>query len=340
MIAELKLRQNYLKDEVIQTIYFGGGTPSILSPKEIEELLSNAASIIGFNIEDCKEITLEANPDDLTTANLIAWKLLGVNRLSIGVQSFDDTLLTQLNRTHDAKSAIEGIERAMSVGIIKHSIDLIYGIQNQSHESLILSLKTAINLNPEHISAYALTVETGTALSSFIEKGKEKPIDEIIQAEHFEIVCKVLKEAGYIHYETSNFCKPDHQALHNTGYWKLKPYLGIGPSAHSFNTYTRQWNIANNAAYVKAIAQHIIPAEYEFITEKNRWNEFVMVTIRLQDGISKKQVLDGFNISKWDYLEKQIKKWEPKYYTFDKNTLRLTEEGRFLSDNLVLSIFL
>jgi oxygen-independent coproporphyrinogen-3 oxidase len=270
MSAELKLQKGYLRDRVLSTIYFGGGTPSLLRQPELEIIFEGIHSI--YSAVDRAEISLEANPDDLTKEKLAELRQLGINRLSIGVQSFDDAILKFLNRAHDSDEATRCIAAARSEGLNNISVDLIYAIPGQPQERWKKNIEKVLHLSPEHVSAYALTIEKKTAFGQQQKKGQLHPVSEEIAAEQFELLMDMMQAAGYEQYEISNFCRPGFHSRHNTSYWQQVPYLGIGPSAHSYDGESRQFNISNNSLYRKAIENNTVPCEREVLTRENRIN--------------------------------------------------------------------
>ena len=249
LMQEIEERKAYLNDEIVSTIYLGGGTPSLFSPNEIQAILDKVEK--GFNMSDQAEITLEANPDDLSVEYLTNLRKTSVNRLSIGVQSFYDDDLHYLNRVHNAADAIRAVERARQVGFDNLTLDLIYGIPTLTTDKWMSNIKQFLELEVPHLSAYALTVETKTALSSFIAKGKMKPVDDAQASDHFDMLLSAMEQNDFVHYEISNFARQGHYSRHNSLYWSGGNYLGLGPSAHSYNGYTRQWNISNLSQYLR-----------------------------------------------------------------------------------------
>ena len=278
---ELALQKDYLGEE-INTIYLGGGTPSILNRGELDTLFSVIRT--HFTLAPHAEITLEANPDDLTKEKLEEIRAIGINRLSIGIQSFDDNLLKYLNRVHDANGARRCLKYVREAGFNNISIDLIYAIPGQSQKIWKATLQEALHFLPEHISSYGLTIEERTVFGNWSKRGKLHPMDEENSAQQFEMMADMLLQAGYGHYEISNFCKPGFHSRHNSSYWKQSRYLGIGPSAHSYNGESRQFNIRNNASYVRSINKGIVPFEREMLTRENKINEYILTTLRTEWG--------------------------------------------------------
>ncbi|HAJ82714.1 MAG TPA: coproporphyrinogen III oxidase, partial [Zunongwangia profunda] len=279
---ELVLRKNELPNEPIKTIYFGGGTPSLLNLEELTAIFKTIYT--EFTIAENPEITLEANPDDLSEEKINELANSKINRLSIGVQSFFEEDLKLMNRAHNAEEALNSIKLARSK-FDNISVDLIYGIPGMSNERWQKNIQILLDLDIPHISSYSLTVEPNTALQKFIEKGKIKPVDDAAAAQHFETLRTVLKNAGFEHYEFSNYGKPGYFSQNNTAYWLGKPYLGIGPSAHSYDGNSRKWNIANNTLYIKAIERSELPLEVEELSITDRYNEYIMTRLRTYFGV-------------------------------------------------------
>lgn len=338
MIQELDLRKDYLERENIETIYFGGGTPSILEGKHIRRLLEKIES--QFKISDCPEITLEANPDDLSGSKLAELYNYEINRLSIGIQSFNESHLKYLNRAHTNKEAIDCVETAKKVGFNNITIDLIYGIPFENRDPWPNDITTALNLGVDHISAYCLTIEPQTVFGKWLNQNKIKPIDEELAASHFNYLLETLNNNGFEQYEISNFCKPGSHSKHNTSYWQQKKYLGIGPSAHSFNKESRQFNISNNAKYMKALNSGSIPCEVEILSNTQKVNEMMMTGLRTKWGVSLDEIRDL--ISNWEMQNSSILKdyMQNQYLKLSNNHLIITEKGKLLADEIALNLFL
>lgn len=283
LIEEMELRNDYLHGQTISTIYFGGGTPSAMRIS----CLSNIIKYIRnhFQISRQPEVTLEANPDDLETIYLKNLHDIGINRLSIGIQSFNDRILTFINRRHNAAQAISAVKKAQEAGFENISIDLIYGFPEQTTEMWKQELTTALELHVQHISAYGLTYEEGTVLQQKAAAGTIKPAEDEQMNNMYDMLAETLQTAGYEHYEVSNFALPGFRSAHNSAYWNGTPYLGIGPAAHSFDGTSRQWNINSLDGYIKAMQQHEICFEREMLSVENRYNEYVMLSLRTADGI-------------------------------------------------------
>lgn len=338
LAAELSLQKNYLKGEELKTIYLGGGTPSLLSGEELEIIFT--AIYAHYKVDSQPEITLEANPDDLTPEKLAELKHIGVNRLSIGIQSFDSDVLKFLNRAHDATAALNCVMLARDAGFDNLSIDLIYAIPGQDNSAWKKNLYQAISLSPEHISSYSLSIEKKTAFGQWLRSGKLKATDEEIAAQQFEILMEELENAGYEHYEISNFSKPRFHSRHNSSYWEQQHYLGIGPSAHSYNGHTRQFNILNNPQYIKSISDNRIPFEIEILTPANKINEYIFTTLRTNRGcdLQKLKLEHGYDIKTVNpsYLDNII---HTKLAIMDNHILKLTRSGKLLADKIASDLF-
>lgn len=339
LLQEITLQKNYLGEEPVHTIYFGGGTPSLLKEQELTALLMHLRTT--FNVAPDAEITLEANPDDLTAEKLTQLKAAGINRLSIGVQSFHEEDLTWMNRAHNSRQAQDCIKLAQDLGFQNITIDLIYGGPTLTDEGWEQNVRRAIALGIPHLSCYALTVEPGTALDHFITKKKMAATDPDKAAQHFEMLMEWLGAAGYEHYEISNFALPGWHSRHNSSYWQGKPYLGLGPSAHSFNGTSRQWNIASNPQYIKSIAAGKVPFEIESLTTAMQFNEYVMTSLRTSAGCNLEWVSEKFGT---DHSIHLLAHSEP-YIRMGRiervgETLRLTKAGRLFADGIAGELFI
>lgn len=336
LAKEIAMRKNEVDDEV-ETIYFGGGTPSVLSSEEINFLIDEVYK--NYNVIENPEITLEANPDDLTTSQIRKFANSPINRLSIGIQSFFEVDLKMMNRAHNADQAKKCLEEATKY-FDNITIDLIYGIPEMSNEKWLKNIETALSFGIPHISAYALTVEPKTALKKLIEKGEiPKPKDETAE-NHFFILVEKLKQNGFIHYELSNFGKEGYFSKNNTSYWSGKKYIGIGPSAHSYNGTHRSWNVSNNSIYIKEIQNGNLPSEIEKLTISNRYNEYVMTGLRTIWGISLEKIQTDFGQEYYDYLIKISEKLIKKGLLEKKGQkITITQNGKFLSDGLASELF-
>lgn len=335
---EIILRQNYLSGNRISTIYFGGGTPSILTAEEINGLLK--AIHDHYSVEKNAEITLEANPDDLTENYLRNLKSLGINRLSVGIQSFIDSELEWMKRPHNADQAITSIKLAQKTGFDNVTADLIYGSRFQSLQTWKKNLETFFSLNIPHLSPYNLTIEEKTILGRHFAAGKEPAVSEELSGEQFLLLMEMAEAHGYDHYEISNFGKPGFYSVHNSNYWKGEHYLGIGPSAHSYNGSTRQWNISNNTLYVAALAGNTLDFEIEFLTPGNQMNERIMTGLRTMWGIDLDQFKKEFGNTHTQELIAKAGKWviEGKMRQNLEN-LQLTQQGKLFADRIAADLF-
>jgi len=324
--------------ETIETIYFGGGTPSILDIADLKFLID--AVYQNYKVIDNPEITVEANPDDLDPETILELAHSPVNRLSIGIQSFFEDDLKLMNRAHNVEEAKKCLEYA-SHYFDNISIDLIYGIPQMSSEKWLQNIETALSFGVPHISSYALTVEPKTALHSFIQKGIISQPDDEVASVHFQILVDKLSENGFIHYELSNFGKENYFSKNNSSYWLGKKYLGIGPSAHSYDEKNRGWNVSNNALYIKSIQENKLPIEIETLTKTDRYNEYVMTGLRTIWGVSLDQIEEEFGKTYLDYINQQAAKFIDDHLLFlDENILRTTKKGKFLSDGIASDLFL
>ena len=338
MKAEIDFRASYLEDKKIESIYFGGGTPSILAASEIMELIDHISK--HFEISNTAEITLEANPDDLDKQKVQALRQTEVNRFSIGIQSFFEEDLRWMNRAHHADEAKSAIMRVQDAGFENITCDLIYGYPLLNNSKWKTNMQELIQLQVPHISSYSMTVERKTALDHMINKGKTPPLNEEQSAEQMLMLIDTLTAAGYEQYEISNFAKPDRYARHNTNYWRGKPYLGIGPSAHSFNTQSRSWNIANNALYIKGILEKELPLETEILQKSDRFNEYVMTSLRTKWGIDSSYVKQEFGSDYYSELEKLSKPYLEQGKLINQDgQITLTPEGKLLADQIASDLF-
>ncbi len=335
--TEAGLRRSYLSEKV-ETIYFGGGTPSLSTKYEVQSMIDTLREL--FEVDEDAEITLEANPDDITEENLQAWKEAGINRLSIGIQSFFENDLQWMNRAHNAEQALGCIKLAQKYGFTNITIDLIYGGPYLKDENWEYNIDTALSLNVPHLSCYALTVEPKTALAKMIETHRSENVDADKQARHFELLTQKLSAAGFEHYEISNFALPGFRSRHNSSYWQGKPYLGLGPSAHSFNGKSRQWNVANNALYLAGIEQNKIPFEEEVLTETQQLNEYIMTGLRTIEGISLTKIRIDWGEERTALLLVAAQKHIQRGYLLQVgDVLQLTAEGKFLADGIAADLF-
>ncbi|TWW01734.1 radical SAM family heme chaperone HemW [Chitinophaga pinensis] len=338
LLREIDLQHNYLSGAPVSSIYFGGGTPSMLPQADIQLLLNKLRDT--FPVNPDAEITLEANPDDLSPEKLDALRAAGINRLSIGIQSFHEPDLRWMNRAHDSQQALQCIHHAKAAGFDNLTIDLIYGGPTLTDEGWAANVQQAIDLGVQHLSCYALTVEPGTALDQFIRKKKVAAVDSDKAARHFEQLMQWTAKAGYEHYEISNFALPGWHSRHNSSYWQGQPYLGLGPSAHSFNGDSRQWNIANNALYIKSLQEDKVPFELEELTPVMMLNEYIMTTLRTSQGCILPVVAERFGTDKRDILLKMSRTFIDKGWMILRNdTLILTPEGRLFADGIASDLF-
>jgi oxygen-independent coproporphyrinogen-3 oxidase len=335
---EIEIRSEEMNEE-IKTIYFGGGTPSLIDNNSIANILEQLKKY--FTINTNAEITLEANPDDISIEKAKSWKDLGINRFSLGIQSFEDNYLQWMNRAHSASQSFEAIEIIRETGFENFSIDLIYGTPGQTTEGWTKDLQTTIDLKIPHLSCYALTVEEKTALHHLIEKGEKENVNPEEQAERFELLMKLTSDAGYCHYEISNFALPGYESKHNSSYWEGVPYMGIGPSAHSYDGIKRKWNIANNISYTKAILDNSPLFEEEILSKNDRFNEYCMTALRRSKGIEKQKIISLGGLEGLSIINKMILPYiESNKVIEDENSWKLTNEGRFFADGIAASLFI
>jgi len=338
MKKEIALQSEYLEGKPVKSIYFGGGTPSLLDPKHIDALIDLIHH--KYNVTSQAEITIEVNPDDITKDLLRAYKKAGVNRLSIGVQSFLPEVLKLFNRAHGATEAIDCLVMVQDAGFKNYSIDLIYGFNTLSHDNWEWEVNMAIAMEVPHISAYSLTIEPKTAFGNWQSKGKLDLIDDDHAAHQFTLLNELLEKAGYDAYEISNFAKPGFRSKHNSSYWQGKHYVGIGPSAHSFNGVSRQYNIKNNALYMKALEMDELPYEIEILTPENKINERIMTQLRLMEGLDlqalKKDYQYDLEAKQGDELRRIIK---DGLANIASGNLILTSEGKLMADGIAASLF-
>ncbi|MDO3640442.1 radical SAM family heme chaperone HemW [Mucilaginibacter sp. L3T2-6] len=337
LIKEINLQKTYLAGETIETIYFGGGTPSILSAGELNQLTETITSLhtVGSNAE----ITIEANPDDLDKAKLQALRQTDINRFSIGIQSFFDDDLTWMNRVHRAAEAEASVKRAQDAGFENITVDLIYGYPLLTEAKWKHNLDKVFELDIPHVSSYSMTVEPQTALASFIKKKKQPAMDEQQSAEQFTILMDAMQNHGFEHYEISNFAKPGHYSRHNSNYWKGVKYLGIGPSAHSFNGETRQWNIANNSKYTQALEKSEVPAEIEVLTENDRLNEYIMTSLRTMWGLDLNNLNAIAKGASDDLIKDAQPFFEKGWVQQSENKITLSREGKLYADHIASELF-
>lgn len=338
LLKEIRLQQNYLEQEAFSTVYFGGGTPSLLQKDDLRQIFNQLYR--SFRIAPDAEITLEANPDDTNAESLAMWKEAGINRLSIGIQSFFEEDLRWMNRAHNAIQAKNCIALAREAGFTNFSIDLIYGTPGLTDEKWKDNVNTALAFGIPHLSCYALTVEAGTALQKMITLHKKEDVDTEQQARHFLLLMDWLQQAGYEHYEISNFARPGYKSRHNSSYWGGIAYLGLGPSAHSFNGSSRQWNIANNALYIQSLAKDILPFEQESLTSTQRLNEYIMTSLRTSEGLNLTTVENTFGTgARQQLLENSRQYITALQLVCNDHLLQLTREGKLFADGIAADLF-
>jgi oxygen-independent coproporphyrinogen-3 oxidase len=334
--SELIIRKSELHDALVETVYFGGGTPSLLTKEELAAIMSTIRE--HFKLVDSPEMTFEVNPDDATTENLADWKALGINRLSIGLQSFQETDLAWMNRSHSTQQGQTAVRLAQATGFDNISIDLIYGLPELSNDQWVSHLNQALSLNVQHISSYCLTIEPKTALNDFVAKGKLTRPTEDQQSEQFELLVRTLDLAGFEQYEISNFAKDQKYAKHNSAYWNFSPYLGVGPSAHSFNGHQRRWNVANNTKYYQHVGKNQDWFELENLTESEKWNEYFLTGLRTKWGILKNNIqeMGGLNSSELTLMDTYLKN---DWILEANDYFVLTERGKLQADGIASSFF-
>ena len=342
MIKEIHLvteKANHSSEkELCETIYFGGGTPSLLSIKELNNILASLYS--KFEIAKDAEITLEANPDDITAEKLQLWKKVGINRLSVGVQSFLDQELVWMNRAHSSADSLRCIDEIKNAGFSDYSIDLIYGSPLLNNQDWLNTIETVINKNIPHISCYALTVEPKTALHKMIAQNKKESVDAEKQAEQFVLLMNQMEQAGYEHYEISNFSKPGMRSKHNSSYWQGKKYYGFGPAAHSYDGIKRKWNVSNNALYIQFLKKNSIPSEEETLTSTQSINEYIMTSLRTIEGLDLEKINSLFGTNHVNQLLNASKIYiQSEKIIQQNNRLILTKQGKLFADGIAADLF-
>jgi putative oxygen-independent coproporphyrinogen III oxidase len=337
ILLEIERQKMYLEGRSIDTVYFGGGTPSLLTVRELQSILNKIQKC--FTVRENAEITLEANPDDITKENLTLWKNEGINRLSIGLQSFKKEDLKWMNRAHTVEESLSCVNLAEEFGFKNLTVDLIYGLPNLSIDEWESHIQKVINLNVPHISAYCLTVENKTVLHNLVSKGKITPATEDQQSEQFLKILEMMERNGYVQYEISNFCKKGYESIHNSNYWKGEWYLGIGPSAHSFNGVSRKWNLANNQKYMtalKTVTQSYITEE---LSKVNQFNEKILIGLRTVYGVHLSELNDIHPVT--NEFNKACKGFIEKAWMENSDeVLRLTKEGKLRADYISSELFL
>lgn len=334
---EIKLRRTYLGDEALQSIYFGGGTPSLLSNEQLSAIMEVIKTEF-ITLPDA-EVTLETNPDDIEPSRLEIWKKMGINRLSIGLQSFKNEELRWMNRAHTAEESLVAVKKAQAAGFNNITIDLIYGSRFQNLDTWVETVKTALDLGVQHISAYQLTVEDRTKLGHAVRKGTEPIPSDQLTAEQFLYLSGQLTAAGFEHYEISNFALPGHRALHNSNYWLQSNYLGLGPSAHSFNGSSRQWNVRNNPQYIKEIAMGNLPFEKEELSARDLYNEYVMTRFRTTWGCDAEEIKNKFGETISQHFLQMVKVFREQL-NVQNSVYTLKTEARLQADGIASAFFI
>lgn len=334
LLTELELRKEYLEEKELSSIYLGGGTPSLLKQDELSQIFDKIQQL--FSIKDNAEITLEANPDDLTEEKLKMLSHSPVNRLSIGIQSFSDEDLQFMNRAHNAGEAHQCIELAQKYGFQNLTVDLIYGAPTTTDKQWLQNIDRLFEYDIPHLSCYCLTVEPKTALAHFVKTGKVADVDDEQASRQFDILMEKMEDKGYEHYEISNFAKPGWHAIHNSNYWRGEAYLGVGPSAHSYDRKSRQWNVANNSKYIKAIKEGVIPSEKELLTPEQRYNEYIMTGLRTKWGVELERIDPAFQ----KYFVQESKPYLEEGKIEKKGgAFVLTRAGKHLADRIAMELF-
>ena len=330
---------NVVQEGAISTLYFGGGTPSILTVDDLKIIFN--ALYKRFVFDDDIEITLEANPDDITDEKLKEWKTLGINRLSVGIQSFVEEELVWMNRAHNASESLLCIDKIRHAGFTNFSVDLIYGSPLLSDEDWKRNVDIVIEKNIPHISCYALTVEPKTALDKMIAQHKKENVDAEKQARQFLLLMDWMEQAGYEHYEISNFAKPGLRSRHNSSYWSGEKYYGFGPAAHAFDGKSRKWNVANNSLYIQSLQQNTIPFEEEILTETEQLNEYIMTSLRTMEGLDLDYVSKNFGEDKRIGILKAVSKYRiTGKIKFANQFIVLTKKGKLFADGIAADLFL
>lgn len=336
IVEELKQRSDYLKGEFVETIYFGGGTPSLINLVGLSKIIETIYSF--FNVTDTPEITLETNPDDITLELVHSWKSAGINRLSIGIQSFDEEVLKWMNRAHNVTQSFQAIQFAKQGGISNITIDLMYGLPGLSLAAWEHQIERALSLQVQHISAYCLTVEKNTVLDTWVKSNKVQISENDDQALQFELLQKKLNENGFDHYEISNFGKPNFYSLHNSNYWKGKKYLGVGPSAHSYDTIHRSWNVSNNHQYMKGIFEINPKFDFELLSKSDVFNELLLIGLRTIWGVDLNKLNSVLSFSVFFNNKLKELEMDDLVYIVD-NHLMLTQKGKFFADKIAQDLF-
>ncbi len=336
--SEIKIRKQYLEDKEVKSIYFGGGTPSLLSIEELEQILSVVHS--NFIVNPIAEVTFELNPEDAEINYLREIRKLGINRLSVGLQSFNEDELKWMNRVHTAQQNFDSIKTAQEAGFDNISIDLIYGSKFQTPETWRKTLHMAFDLNTQHISSYNLTVESRTQLQHLIKEKKEKDVDSEMSSQLFDVLIEETEKNGFNQYEISNFCKPGFMAEHNSNYWKGLSYLGVGPSAHSYNGVSRRFNVRSNTQYIQAIESDNPFYEEEILTANDKYNEYILTRLRTEWGCDTQEIKNNFGEKYMAYFLSQLEPYKQKNFISAKhNTITLTKQGKHFADGIASDLF-
>ncbi|MDD3744043.1 MAG: radical SAM family heme chaperone HemW [Lentimicrobiaceae bacterium] len=338
LCTEISLQSSYISGP-LNTLYFGGGTPSLLDEIQLTAVMKAIGK--NFNFAPDAEITLEANPDDISMEKLKLWKDNGINRLSIGIQSFRDSDLQYLNRIHSADKALKSLNLARQAGFHNLTIDLIFGIPTLNDKAWLENIKIVKDLEIPHISAYALTIEPKTPLDVMIRKGKARPVNEQQTVRQFGLMMQKMEAHGYEHYEISNYCLPGHYARHNTSYWSGIPYLGVGPSAHSYNGNSRQWNVTSISEYIKELQSGKVPAEKEILTVNQHYNEYVMTGLRTARGCDITLIEQRFGLTFVESFKKEAQKWiKQGHLQQNGHIFTLCRSGKLLADGIASDFFI
>ena len=331
---ELRLRKDYLDGEPVRTIYFGGGTPSRLTPEQIGQIINAIGDT--FGLDKVEELTVECNPDDITPRYVTSLRALGVNRISMGVQTFNQDLLRFLNRRHDAVQAMDAVRICRESGVSNISIDLMYGLPGQTLDMFHEDLMTALSTNVQHISSYCLSYEENTPLLALRDQGKLTPVDDDLCFNMFTLMCHTIREGGFEHYEISNFCRPGYHSRHNSSYWDGTPYLGLGAGAHSYNRTSRQWNKSDLDAYMEGVEQGSLAYEIEQLSDADLFNERIMLSLRTSRGLDLSSLIET---ERSNLLENAAKFLSDGSLILENGRLRIPESEMFISDSLISSLF-
>lgn len=338
LCKDIELRSNFLESAPLSTVYFGGGTPSVLNEAQLAKIIDSVHK--NFNTTTLGEVTFECNPDDIDLIYLETLKRFGINRLSLGIQSFFEDDLVFMNRSHSAIQSKEVLEMLPKAGFENYTIDLIYGAPTSSLEKWNEHLKLLAYYKVPHLSAYGLTIEEKTVFHHRVKKGTMPPLNENLMIQQFDMLMDAVADLGMDHYEISNFAKPGHHAVHNTNYWKGEPYLGIGPSAHSFNGQLRSWTAANNMQYIKAIQSGTIPIETEMLSQMDQYNEYVMTGLRTMWGINLERIQRNFGTTFFNHFTKLLEEtWLASMLNIEGKKITLTREGKRYADRIASHFF-